>query len=145
MCCSHILCQTTSSSAKLRHLRLTCADLHSDVVSALIKGKHDVNFPSSRPEHEGRTPLQELAYRCRGADRLQEIEETIWALEKGKVDALKCRSKEDWDEYVLRDLRRALGERQERRSGEEANGSGSGSEQGQIGRGEEIERAEQAT
>lgn len=64
-------------------------NLHGDVVSALIKGKHDVNFPSSRPEHEGRTPLQELAYRCRGADRLQEIEETIWALEKGKVDALK--------------------------------------------------------
>ncbi|KAI4593901.1 hypothetical protein KJ359_008945 [Pestalotiopsis sp. 9143b] len=64
-------------------------NLHSDVVSALIKGKHDVNFPSSRPEHEGRTPLQELAYRCRGADRLQDVEEAILALEKGKVDALK--------------------------------------------------------
>ncbi|ETS86337.1 hypothetical protein PFICI_00165 [Pestalotiopsis fici W106-1] len=64
-------------------------NLHSDVVAALIKGEYDVNFPSSRLEHEGRTPLQELAYRCRGVDRIQDTEETIMALKKGKADALK--------------------------------------------------------
>ena len=33
MCCSHILCQTTSSSASMRQVRDTWAALHSDVVS----------------------------------------------------------------------------------------------------------------
>ncbi|KAF7530889.1 hypothetical protein G7054_g9424 [Neopestalotiopsis clavispora] len=64
-------------------------NLHSEVVMALIKGEYDVNFPSSRLEHEGRTPLQELAYRCRAVNRIQDTEDTMLALKKGKVDALK--------------------------------------------------------
>lgn len=64
-------------------------NLHSEVVAALIKGEYDVNFPSSRLEHEGRTPLQELAYRCRAPNRVQDIEDTMLALKKAKVDALK--------------------------------------------------------
>ncbi|RYP66702.1 hypothetical protein DL770_008757 [Monosporascus sp. CRB-9-2] len=61
-------------------------NLHADVVAALIKAKHDANFPST--EHEGRTPIQELAYRCDGSRKVSEIELTIDALEKGKVDFL---------------------------------------------------------
>ena len=33
ICCSHILCQTASSSASSRHVRLTCAALHREVGS----------------------------------------------------------------------------------------------------------------
>ncbi|RYP44908.1 hypothetical protein DL768_008684 [Monosporascus sp. mg162] len=58
-----------------------------DVVTALIKAKHDANFPST--EHEGRTPIQEMAYKCDGTRKVSEIEVTIDALEKGKVDFLK--------------------------------------------------------
>lgn len=73
-------------------------NLHSDVVAALLKGSHDPNFPSSRPEHSGRTPLQELAYRCQGTNRLNDIEDTIVALYKGKADPLR-RWREDNSQY----------------------------------------------
>lgn len=64
-------------------------NLHSDVVAALIKGaQHDANFPSSRPEHNGRTPLQEMALRCDGQRRADDMEATITALEKGKAAIL---------------------------------------------------------
>ncbi|RYP60579.1 hypothetical protein DL771_010470 [Monosporascus sp. 5C6A] len=61
-------------------------NLHADVVTALIKAKHDANFPST--EHEGRTPIQEMAYRCDSTRKVSEIEVTIDALEKGKVNFL---------------------------------------------------------
>ncbi|KAH6648966.1 hypothetical protein BKA67DRAFT_648915 [Truncatella angustata] len=63
-------------------------NLHQDTVAALVKAKHDVNFPSSRREHDGRTPLQELAYMCDGNRSLADIEQTISALEVGKTDPL---------------------------------------------------------
>ncbi|KAG9228636.1 hypothetical protein BJ875DRAFT_489672 [Amylocarpus encephaloides] len=61
-------------------------NLYSDIVAVLIKGgHHDANFPSSRSELKGRTPLQEMALRCDGSKRSNEIEATIVALEKGKA------------------------------------------------------------
>ncbi|KAH8589027.1 hypothetical protein B0O99DRAFT_524007 [Bisporella sp. PMI_857] len=65
-------------------------NLHSDIVAALIKGgQHDANFPSSRSEHEGRTPLQEMAYRCDGSKGADDMEATIAALERGKANILE--------------------------------------------------------
>ncbi|KAI0383583.1 hypothetical protein F5Y04DRAFT_250543 [Hypomontagnella monticulosa] len=64
-------------------------NLYSDIVAALIKAGHDPNFRSSLLEHEGRTPLQELAYKCDGVRDITEIEVTIAALERGKADALE--------------------------------------------------------
>ncbi|KAK8119802.1 ankyrin [Apiospora kogelbergensis] len=61
-------------------------NLHSDVVAALIKKKHDVNFPSSLPEHQGRTPLQELAYQCDCQGKVTEAEATIHAIQEGQVN-----------------------------------------------------------
>jgi hypothetical protein len=64
-------------------------NLHSNVVAELIGGKHDANFPSSGPEHNGRTALQELPYRCKGVNRVNDIDDTIRALQDGKADGLK--------------------------------------------------------
>lgn len=61
-------------------------NLHSGVAAALIKKGHSVNFPSSLPEHEGRTPLQELAYRCDGRGREAKVEATIHAIQEGNVN-----------------------------------------------------------
>lgn len=62
-------------------------NLHSQVVAALIKSKFEANYPSTC-EHEGRTPLQELAYRCDGTRPATDMEKTIMALDKGKADNL---------------------------------------------------------
>ena len=61
-------------------------NLHAEAVALLVKYKHDVNFPSSG--HDGRTPIQEMAYNCDGTRNVVDIEVTIDALEKGKVDFL---------------------------------------------------------
>ncbi|KAK8064169.1 hypothetical protein PG996_008821 [Apiospora saccharicola] len=61
-------------------------NLHSSVAAALIKNGYSVNFHSSMSEHEGRTPLLELAYRCDCRRKSVEAEDTILAIEKGKVD-----------------------------------------------------------
>ncbi|KAI2603700.1 hypothetical protein GGR54DRAFT_644552 [Hypoxylon sp. NC1633] len=63
-------------------------ELHGDVVTALIKAGHSINFPSSRPEHNGRTPIQELAYKCDGMRSSFEIESTLLALKEGKLAPL---------------------------------------------------------
>ncbi|KAH0595026.1 hypothetical protein MHUMG1_07325 [Metarhizium humberi] len=63
-------------------------NLRSKVVEILIQGKHEPNFPSNRPEHEGRTALQELAFKCDATRGAMELEETILALDKGKADVL---------------------------------------------------------
>ncbi|KAH7196372.1 ankyrin repeat-containing protein [Fusarium flagelliforme] len=63
-------------------------NLHSKVVEVLIKGKHDPNFPSTRPEHEGRTAVQELSLRCDASKDFSELENTFLALEKGKANFL---------------------------------------------------------
>jgi hypothetical protein len=65
-------------------------NLHSEVVDALIKtGKHDANYNSSKPDHEGRTPLQELAYYCNATRKPIEIETTLDALRRGKAQIMK--------------------------------------------------------
>ncbi|KAH7133730.1 ankyrin repeat-containing protein [Dactylonectria macrodidyma] len=56
-------------------------NLHVKVVTALIKGKHDPGFPSSK--HHGRSALQELTAMCDGTREIVDIESTILALEKG--------------------------------------------------------------
>ena len=61
-------------------------NLHSEIVDALIKtGKHDANYNSSKPDHEGRTPLQELAYHCNATRTPIEIETTLDALRRAKA------------------------------------------------------------
>lgn len=61
-------------------------NLHSEVVAALIKKGHSVNFHSSMDEHQGRTPLLELAYRCDCRGKLVEVLDTIHAIKDSKVD-----------------------------------------------------------
>jgi hypothetical protein len=69
-------------------------ELHSEVVAALIKGKHHPDFPSSKEQHEGRTALQELCLMCDGSKGSTKIEETIRALVDGKAKPLeKSRNK----------------------------------------------------
>jgi hypothetical protein len=61
-------------------------NLHCEVVEALIKAKHDTNYPSGL--HEGRTALQELCHSCNVDQHTVKLENTIVALEKGKADVL---------------------------------------------------------
>ncbi|KAF4462852.1 ankyrin repeat containing [Fusarium albosuccineum] len=61
-------------------------NLRSKAAEILIKYKHEAIFPS--PEHEGRTPLQELAFLCDGPRDPAELEATLYALEKGKANVL---------------------------------------------------------
>ncbi len=69
-------------------------ELHSDVVATLIKSGHQPDFPSSLPEHEGRTPLQEMCLKCDGTDDLLRVKETIQHLINGKASPLlKSREK----------------------------------------------------
>jgi hypothetical protein len=69
-------------------------ELHSDVVAALVKGKHHPDFPSSKEQHEGRTALQELCLTCDSTKGSTKIEETIQALVGGKANPLeKSRNK----------------------------------------------------
>jgi ankyrin repeat protein len=65
-------------------------NLFSEVTDALIKsGKHSANYHSSHQEHDGRTPLQEMAYRCDASTwNKVETEDTLAALERGKVQVL---------------------------------------------------------
>ncbi|OTA85833.1 hypothetical protein M434DRAFT_82425 [Hypoxylon sp. CO27-5] len=64
-------------------------NLHYNVVAALIKAGHDANFPSSQPGHDGRSPLQELAYKSEETQSVTRVELTISTLEKGKADPLR--------------------------------------------------------
>lgn len=69
-------------------LQEAARNLHSKVVAALIKGGHDPNFPSSKPEHDGRSALQELTAMCDGTRDAILLEETIMALGKDKASSL---------------------------------------------------------
>lgn len=60
-------------------------ELHPDVVTALIKANHDINFTSITNDHGGRTPLQEMLLKSDGSKGgISRIEETIRALTKDK-------------------------------------------------------------
>ncbi|KAI0890815.1 ankyrin repeat-containing domain protein [Annulohypoxylon nitens] len=76
--------------AKFRHtdgsLHEAARELHGDIVSELVKAGYNSNFPSSKPEHDGRTPIQELACKCDGTRSASEIESTLLALKEGKVN-----------------------------------------------------------
>lgn len=63
--------------------------LHSSVVTALIKGKHHPDFPSSKEQHDGRTALQEMALMCDSTKGSANIEATIEALVNGKANPLE--------------------------------------------------------
>ncbi|KAI1087791.1 ankyrin repeat-containing domain protein [Rostrohypoxylon terebratum] len=76
--------------AKFRHtdgsLHEAARELHGDVVIELIKAGYDSSFPSSKPKHDGRTPIQELAYKCDGTKSASDIESTLLALNEGKIN-----------------------------------------------------------
>ncbi|EWC44428.1 hypothetical protein DRE_06796 [Drechslerella stenobrocha 248] len=63
--------------------------LHSEVVAALVKGKHSPNFPSSKEQHQGRTALQEMCLMCDASKDITAVEATINALIKGKPKVLE--------------------------------------------------------
>ncbi|KAH7120136.1 ankyrin repeat-containing protein [Dactylonectria estremocensis] len=75
--------ELTKANSRLNDgsLHEAARNLHVKVVAALIKGKHDPGFPSSK--HHGRSALQELAAMCDGTREVVDIESTILALEKG--------------------------------------------------------------
>lgn len=64
-------------------------NLHHAIVNVLIGAKHDPNFHSVNTGHDGRTALQELVYKCDRTRDIVGLEETLFALEKGKVDILE--------------------------------------------------------
>ncbi|KAJ6258604.1 hypothetical protein Dda_6651 [Drechslerella dactyloides] len=63
--------------------------LHSEVVAALIKGKHSPSFPSSKEQHQGRTALQEMCLKCDASNDVTAVEDTIKAIVKGKPNVLE--------------------------------------------------------
>lgn len=66
-------------------------NLNSEVVTMLIsKGKHDPDFPSTKETYDGRSPLQEMVYRCQSSRSAVELEATITALLDGKAKVLNC-------------------------------------------------------
>ncbi|ROV88118.1 hypothetical protein VMCG_10443 [Cytospora schulzeri] len=65
-----------SLHAASRHLK-------SEVAAALIKAGHKPDFPSSNPDHEGRTALQELVLRSDCSEDVTKSEATIRALVVG--------------------------------------------------------------
>ncbi|KAK3393934.1 hypothetical protein B0H63DRAFT_517098 [Podospora didyma] len=63
-------------------------NLYSEVVAALIKAKHAVDFPSSKEQHQDRTALQEMALRCDASSYAAKMETKMLALMKGKPNVL---------------------------------------------------------
>lgn len=59
-------------------------ELHSDIMSLLLKAGHDPNFTSTK--HEGLTPLGELCMYCNGKGLDSRIEECIELLVRAKID-----------------------------------------------------------
>jgi hypothetical protein len=70
-------------------LQEAARELHSKVITALIKGKHHPDFPSSKEQHEGRTALQEVCLMCDCTKGSTRIEEAIQALVDGKANPLE--------------------------------------------------------
>lgn len=70
-------------------LQEAAKNLHSEVVAALIKGKHSPDFPSSKEQHQGRSALQEMCLMCDGTRDPTELEATIRCLVKGKANVLE--------------------------------------------------------
>ncbi|KAI6755948.1 hypothetical protein HG530_011684 [Fusarium avenaceum] len=63
-------------------------NLHHDVVAALLKGKHNPNYPSYAKRHNGRTAMQELASCVQDVGDMLRLEQTIRALSDSKADLL---------------------------------------------------------
>ena len=70
-------------------LQEAAKNLHSEVVEALINGKHNPEFPSSNELHDGRSALQEMALMCDCTKGSTKLEETIKALVNGKANPLE--------------------------------------------------------
>ncbi|KAF4494159.1 ankyrin repeat containing [Fusarium agapanthi] len=62
--------------------------LHHEVVAALLKGKHNANYPSHTKRHNGRTAIQELASRVQDMGDMLRLERTIRTLVESKADLL---------------------------------------------------------
>ncbi|KAF5241181.1 hypothetical protein FANTH_9177 [Fusarium anthophilum] len=63
-------------------------NLHHEVVAALLKGKHNANYPSHTKRHNGRTAIQELASRVQDMGDMLRLEQTIRTLAESKADLL---------------------------------------------------------
>ncbi|KAH7231064.1 hypothetical protein BKA59DRAFT_518351 [Fusarium tricinctum] len=63
-------------------------NLHHDVVAALLKGKHNANYPSHTKRHNGRTAIQELASCVQDMSDMLRLEQTIRTLVDSKADLL---------------------------------------------------------
>ncbi|KAM0367805.1 hypothetical protein ACHAPY_011630 [Fusarium culmorum] len=63
-------------------------NLHHDVVAALLKGKHNANYPSHTKRHNGRTAIQELASCAQDMSDMLRLEQTIRTLVDSKADLL---------------------------------------------------------
>ena len=73
-------------------LQEAARELHAPAIKLLIKNGHHPDFTSAK--HDGRTALAELALCCASSPSDERIDDTIDALDAGKVDPLKkCRGK----------------------------------------------------
>ncbi|KAM0544232.1 hypothetical protein ACHAPJ_011921 [Fusarium lateritium] len=63
-------------------------NLHPEVVAALLKAKHNANYPSHIQGHNGRTAIQELASRAQDMGDTLRVEQTTRALADAKADPL---------------------------------------------------------
>ncbi|KAF5644910.1 ankyrin repeat containing protein [Fusarium sp. NRRL 52700] len=63
-------------------------NLHHEVVAALLKGKHNANYPSHTKRHNGRTAIQELASSVQDLGDMLRLEQTIRTLAESKADFL---------------------------------------------------------
>jgi hypothetical protein len=67
-------------------------ELHADAVKLLVKAGHDIHFPSS--QHEGRSPLCELCFACKGSQDPVSLHNTLSELAAAKAEPLrKCRGR----------------------------------------------------
>lgn len=62
---------------------------HAKVVATLLKAGADVDFPSSKKGHNGRTALQELCLKANSSGNPDALHETIQALHNYKCDGLQ--------------------------------------------------------
>ncbi|KAK0659163.1 hypothetical protein QBC41DRAFT_48303 [Cercophora samala] len=75
-------------------------NLYSKVCSILISTKNfDVNFPSL--DHQGRTPLHEMAYCCDGTGSQVDMEDTLSALKKGGLQLFKFWQTFGWKNALI--------------------------------------------
>ncbi|KAK4173670.1 hypothetical protein QBC36DRAFT_359397 [Triangularia setosa] len=75
-------------------------NLHSKICTVLIGScNFGANYPSL--DHQGRTPLQEMAYCCDGTRNQVDMEDTLLALKKGGLELFKFSQNFGWKNAML--------------------------------------------